>query len=112
MISDRHFLGAPDGVNRVVQGPLLAPPPPLGRADVAEIIVIDSDSAAEEPQPGQAGKRGREEGKRGRARVQAMPTTTGKKAEAKPKSPSKPKASKPKAEKTAKGKGKRMLWKT
>lgn len=113
-ISDRHFLGAPNGVNRVVQGRLPTPPPV--RAGIAEMIVIDSDSAPEpELETERLGKRGRTEGKgRGRARAPPKPKVTTKAqaaARSKPKPPPKIKTPKPKAVKGVKG-GKRMLRKT
>ncbi|EJT48908.1 hypothetical protein A1Q2_08035 [Trichosporon asahii var. asahii CBS 8904] len=113
-ISDRHFLGAPDGVNRVVQGRLPTPPPV--RAGIAEMIVIDSDSAPEpELETERLGKRRRTEGKgRGRARAPPKPKVTTKAqaaARSKPKPPPKIKTPKPKAVKGVKG-GKRMLRKT
>lgn len=120
-IPDRHFLGALDEAAIVVQGPLPQPPPV--RADIAEVLVIDSDSDPEpetETKIGQNGKRGRREGKSGGARPPPKPrskmTTMKERSKPQPKG-SKPKATpkvpKPKAETAkGKGKGKRMLRKT
>lgn len=115
-ISDRHFLGALDGSAIVVHGPL---PPPPKRADIAEIIVIDSDTSQATDEAGVGA------GNQKRGRTRAPPKTKTKqiktkkaettKAETKPKpKESKPKTTtKPKADKkVVKTAGKRVLRKT